>query len=235
MEAMAAAALLFQVSEGDLVVSVSVDELGRPTRLNYRSGVETRDFLADEIGIAQTEVGTLVTVLLETGAVDAPIVRFTVVLPAVNPGAEEQFPTSVAAFRATERSGFGGPRPGPIRSYQAMTLEGTVARGDAYTMLAECRDWAAVHDLEQPGPGRLVVTGTCTFPREGYQVELRRHEPQGINREDVLLDKVVIEPTGPTPQVITQIPVRYEEEAQVAYRTVTIIPDGPTIEVQKAL
>jgi hypothetical protein len=235
MEAASAGALLFQVSEGDLVVSISVDELGRPSRFSYRSGEETREFLADEIGVAATEVGTLTTVLLESGAADAPIVRFSVVLPVVNPGGEERFPTSVAAFQTTESSGFGGPRPGPMRSYEATTLEGTVARADAYATISECRDWIAIHDLEPPGPGRLVVTGTCTFPRAGYAVELRRHEPQGINREDVLLDKIVTEPTGPTALAITDVPVRYEEETQVAYRTVTIIPDGPTIEVQKAL
>jgi hypothetical protein len=83
-----------------------------------------------------------------------------------------------------------------------------------------------------PGPKTLRVTGTCTFPTTGYTVQLRRHAPQGINPKDLLLDKIVIPPSGPVAQVITDVEVRYEEITDVEYDTVTILPDGPSVPVQ---
>lgn len=114
-----------------------------------------------------------------------------------------------------------------------ITLEGTVSLDQARGT-GECRDWSAIHDLEPPG-GTLIVSGTCTFGTTGWEVELRRHEPQGINPEDLLLDKVVHEPSGVTGQAFTDVAVRYEEQTDFNYRTVTILPDGPTIEVERAL
>jgi hypothetical protein len=97
----------------------------------------------------------------------------------------------------------------------------------------KCSDWSAWHGSRPPAPPVLTVVGECTFPTAGYSVELRRHEPQGINPEYLLLDLVVHEPTGPVAQVITTVEARYEEETDFEYETVTILPDGPSIPVRK--
>jgi hypothetical protein len=94
----------------------------------------------------------------------------------------------------------------------------------------ECFDWHAFHDHQPPGPPRLTVFGTCQFPRSGYTAELRRAEPQGINPADLILDLVVEEPEAGA-HVITELEVRYQEETDVEYETVTIRP-GPTIPVE---
>jgi hypothetical protein len=99
--------------------------------------------------------------------------------------------------------------------------------------LAECRDWSAWQGSRPPAPPVLTVAGECEFPTAGYSVELRRHEPQGINPRDLLLDLVVHEPTGPVAQVITTVEARYEEETDFEYESVTILPDGPSIPVEK--
>jgi Domain of unknown function (DUF6438) len=65
-----------------------------------------------------------------------------------------------------------------------------------------CQDWAAFHDHMPPGPSVLRVQGTCRFDTAGYSVELRRHEPQGINPRDLLLDRIVTPPDGPVAQVV---------------------------------
>ena len=44
-----------------------------------------------------------------------------------------------------------------------------------------CGDWKAWHDNQPPGPKTLYVTGKCTFNTGGYSVQLKPHEPQGIN------------------------------------------------------
>jgi hypothetical protein len=66
----------------------------------------------------------------------------------------------------------------------------------------------------------------------GYKVELSRHEPQGVNPADLLLDLEVTEPSGAVPDVLTDVPVRYEEPTDIGFGTVTILPDGPTIPVR---
>ena len=102
------------------------------------------------------------------------------------------------------------------------------------TPTEDCRDWTAIHDLQPPGPAVLAVVGTCTVPTPGHRVELRRHEPQGFNPQDLLLDRVVIEPTDPVAQVITEVEVRYTDETDFNYDTVTILPDGETVAVERA-
>jgi hypothetical protein len=98
--------------------------------------------------------------------------------------------------------------------------------------LGVCRDWLAIHDHQPPGPSVLRVTGTCQFRTSGYTVELRRHEPQGINPSDLLLDRVVHAPTGAVEEVLTDVEVSYSEETDFDYQTVTILPGGPSIKVE---
>ncbi len=95
-----------------------------------------------------------------------------------------------------------------------------------------CHSWYAGLDPQPPGPPVLRVTGTCDFPTAGYEVSLRRHEPQGINPRDLLLDLVVRPPEGPVPQVITRIEARYEEQTD-GFDTVTILPDGVTVGIEE--
>jgi hypothetical protein len=76
------------------------------------------------------------------------------------------------------------------------------------------------------------VRGECEFPTAGFSVELKRREPQGINPRDLLLDRIVYEPSGPVAQVVTIVEARYREQTDFEYDTVTILPDGPSIPVQ---
>jgi hypothetical protein len=96
----------------------------------------------------------------------------------------------------------------------------------------DCRDWSAWHDHQPPGPPVLHVRGECEFPTAGFSVELKRREPQGINPRDLLLDRIVYEPSGPVAQVVTIVEARYREQTDFEYDTVTILPDGPSIPVQ---
>lgn len=95
-----------------------------------------------------------------------------------------------------------------------------------------CFNWSAFHGSRPPTARALLVTGTCRFPTGGYVVKLVRHEPQGINPKDLLLDLIVQEPNGAVPDVITDVEARYEEMTEFEYETVTILPDGPTIPVE---
>jgi hypothetical protein len=226
--------LLFKLSGEGIQIELAIDGNGNAARLSYRSAEEEREFSGDEISLAVSDEGRRATVKLETGAADGPIVRFTVTFPDVILGDETSFDVTAAGVRSTERSLFGGQRPGPQQSYEALTLKGTVSSDAAgYSEIGTCHDWYASHDHMPSGPPVLRVTGTCTFPTAGYKVELRRHQPQGINPKDLLLDKIVIAPSGPVAQVVTDVAARYEETTDFEYETVTILPDGPSIPVEE--
>lgn len=104
----------------------------------------------------------------------------------------------------------------------------------AATPAGNCRNWSAWHDHQPPGPATLRVTGECEFPSAGWSVELRRREPQGANPKDLLLERVVREPSGPVAQALTTLQARYEEETDFEYDTVMILPDGASVLVEEA-
>ena len=95
----------------------------------------------------------------------------------------------------------------------------------------KCGDWSAVHDFMPPGPARLTVIGKCTFPTPGYKVQLKKKVPQGINPSILLLEKIVSGPSGPQPDVVTTIPITYEEITDQRYKEIEI-PDGTKIKVK---
>jgi hypothetical protein len=225
--------LLFELSGEGIDIELAIDGNGNAERLRFRSGEDDREFLGEAIILAVSDEGRRATVLLESGAADGPIVRFTVIFPEVILGDEQSFEVSAAGVRSTERSLFGGPRPGPQQSFEALTLKGTVSCVGDDTAIGTCHDWYASHDHMPSGPPVLRVTGTCTFPTTGYEVQLRRHEPQGINAKDLLLDKIVIAPSDPVAPVVTDVEARYAETTDVEYDTVTILPDGPSIPVEE--
>ncbi len=97
------------------------------------------------------------------------------------------------------------------------------------TPQADCRDWHAWHNRQPPGPHTLYVTGECSVPETGWTVDLRRHEPPGFNPQDLLLDLVIQRSDS---YVTTNVSVRYEEETDFEYDTVTILPGVLSIPVE---
>ena len=96
-----------------------------------------------------------------------------------------------------------------------------------------CSGWKAWHDNQPPGPATLHVTGKCTFPTGGYSVELKSHQPQGINPVIYLLDKIVHEPTGNVNQLVTTVDVKFSEKNKAKYSEVHILPDDVQITVEE--
>jgi hypothetical protein len=88
-------------------------------------------------------------------------------------------------------------------------------------------EWKAWHDRMPGDSPTLHVRGACMCPTPGYVLTLRRHEPQGTNPQDLLLDLVEREPSGVVPEVMTRTEVEYEESTDEKFDTVSIVPDGP--------
>ena len=97
---------------------------------------------------------------------------------------------------------------------------------------SNCGKWSAIHDFMPPRPGRLNVTGECTFPTPGFKVALKKKQPQGINPAILILEKSVVTPTGIEPQILTVVPVEYHETTDYLYTEVEILPDATFIPIQ---
>ena len=97
-----------------------------------------------------------------------------------------------------------------------------------------CGEWTATLLPEPNDRNRLRVHGECTFPTPGYKSELKRREPQGINPQILMLDHIVVPPTGSQPQRIDTVVVRYEEQTSVRFQEVQIFPAATRIGVKEA-
>jgi hypothetical protein len=198
-------------------------------RLEIRgtNGSRGRAFAARE---EEFSIGTAATAVLEVIA-DGPTTTLTLLLPRVNfRGDFEQAPVTAVAITTAAQSSIGGPSlvDGPIETYQVEQLAGSARRRADGPHEVGSRDWAARLLRSAGGGGVVLVTGTCTV--RGHTVDLRRHEPQGAKQSDLLLD-LLNEAPGGAPNVLRDVPVRYEERTRTGFRTVTILPDGPTIPV----
>ncbi len=165
-------------------------------------------------------------------AEDGDSSTITALLPRVNLRTGESAEFESLAVWTTSRSSIGGPGlvEGVVQDYTHRTMRGTAALGEA----AKPCQFTAVHDREPPGPAVLRVTGSCTFNTAGFTVELCRHEPQGINPRDLLLDLTITPPDDVAAQVITTVEVVYKEQTEAEFDTVTILPDGISVPVVNA-
>lgn len=88
------------------------------------------------------------------------------------------------------------------------------------------KDFSAWIDKMPPGPPKLIVTGSMQVNTGGWTVTMKPAEPQGINPDIKILVIEAIAPSGQVTQVVTTIPLRYEENpAQHEYTEVTIRND----------
>jgi hypothetical protein len=97
------------------------------------------------------------------------------------------------------------------------------------TSTARCHDWT-VERVRAVGGGPHLLVGAVCGVRTGERLQLRRHNPQGINPAILVLELVV--QRGPFPDG----PATREErildvEPDAGYTTVTILPDGPSVPV----
>ncbi len=91
-----------------------------------------------------------------------------------------------------------------------------------------CKEWKA---QQLPGAGKIMVRGWCTFPGSGWSMELVRKESD--DPTELVLERVVAFDEDRQARTVKAIEAEYVEETETEYETVTILPDGPTIEVVK--
>ena len=113
-----------------------------------------------------------------------------------------------------------------------LAADSVVYCGPSVASTARCRGWTVTRIGTPAERARLVVSAVC-LAGPGERVALRRHEPQGINPRDLLLELVVY--VGPFPDIPAARPARVVHvELDAGFRTVTVLPDGPTLPVEPA-
>jgi len=96
------------------------------------------------------------------------------------------------------------------------------------TLPGRCRNWRALL-----GPGVVVVDVWVTFPSAGWNMELRKAEEQGDDAEELILERIVTypDPSAYQPPVTRGLDIHWEEQTDVEYKTVRIVPDDLTLDV----
>jgi hypothetical protein len=80
---------------------------------------------------------------------------------------------------------------------------------------------------------KLNVHGRFAFPTQGYQVVIKKREPQGVNPAILILEKTVFAPSRTEPSNEVAMLVSFEEPANCPYREVEILPDRIRIAVKQ--
>jgi hypothetical protein len=132
------------------------------------------------------------------------------------------------AARGMPQTLFAGYEERPRRPYKTVTIV-PVGLTIPVESTVPCEQLRAT--LSPPG-GFVDVAATFLVPLGGYQVALRRAEPQGWNPKDLWLQVDVTEPDGPTEKQPVKRVASYKEESHIVYETVTILPNTVTAAVE---
>ena len=102
----------------------------------------------------------------------------------------------------------------------------------ATTATGNCSNWKASQDRMPPTVAPVRVTGECEFPTQGYRVELKRKEPQGINPRILMLERIIHEPDGAVADVVTIEQVEYVDDGNTEYDQVHIVNEDVLLNVE---
>jgi hypothetical protein len=116
----------YELSCDDLELTYSTTSLDGSARFSFRDAERKLDFSGEQIQTRATDLGTEVTVTLETIA-DLRTVTLTLLVPAINLGQQAEVQIATAAIETTNHTTIGGPRliTGPLQTYQVIELHGT--------------------------------------------------------------------------------------------------------------
>ncbi|MDF5715121.1 MAG: hypothetical protein PUP93_14860 [Rhizonema sp. NSF051] len=118
----------FELHAQDTQISYSTTSFIGESELTYNTLKLSRQFRGDEISTLETEIGKLVTVLVEPDADTGKEIRLTLLVPTINLVSDGEKPIQTEAILTTQRTPQRG-RPsileGQIQTYDILRLTGT--------------------------------------------------------------------------------------------------------------
>ncbi len=123
----------FDLHNKDVQLHYSMESFIGGPQLTYKTQKLDRQFKGEEISVLETEIGKLVTVLVEPDSDTGKEVRLTLLLPTINLPSSLQNPIETQAILTTQRTVQRGGLPileGQLQSYHTLSLTGTARRLD---------------------------------------------------------------------------------------------------------
>jgi hypothetical protein len=202
--------------------------------MNLSDGSKRYAFRGDAINVRHLVIGTLLSVVPDPDPEQPTWFNFSLLLPFVagfDPPQTQERLTTIGIHSTEPNPNIGGIPPSGILNYFGIVhLAGTVAWVEDLPT-KNCSEWSAKRTIK---PGSSVhwlrVSAPCAVPRPGVALALKRAEPEDSDPEHLLLRLSVEERTEPA-DTSTTVYAYYAVRTDSAYRTVTILPDGPSMAV----
>jgi hypothetical protein len=117
---------LYELKCDGVELTYSTTSIDGSARFSFREAERKLDFSGEQIQTRATDLGTEVTVPLES-IPDLRTVTLTLLVPAINLGEEPEIQFTTAAIETTNHTTIGGPRliTGPLQTYRIIELHGT--------------------------------------------------------------------------------------------------------------
>ncbi|GAA6622125.1 hypothetical protein [Scytonema sp. NUACC26] len=118
----------FELKGKDTTINYSTSSFIGEPQFNYQTQNTNRQFTGKEINTLNTEIGKLVTVLVEPDADTGKEVRLTLLLPTINLPSSLENPIQTQAILTTKRTPVRGGSPfleGQLETYKTLSLTGT--------------------------------------------------------------------------------------------------------------
>jgi len=130
MATSAQTANLFELSCDGTQITFSTTSFAGPPQFSYSGPEGDLSFSGDDINILSSELGTEVTVTLET-VPDLHTLTITLLLPSFRLDGDGESEFDTLAIKTTNHTTIAGPPVGPGQSYEAVALHG-VAKSVAF-------------------------------------------------------------------------------------------------------
>lgn len=124
----------FDLHNKDVQLHYSMDSFIGGPQLTYKTQKLDRQFKGAEIGVLETKIGKLVTVIVEPDSDTGKEVRLTLLLPTINLPSSLQNPIETQAILTTQRTVVRGGPPileGQLETHHTLSLTGTTRRVDS--------------------------------------------------------------------------------------------------------
>ncbi|GAB1543705.1 hypothetical protein NUACC21_63810 [Scytonema sp. NUACC21] len=118
----------FELQGKDTRINYSTTSFTGEPRLNYQTQNTNRQFTGEEINTLETNIGKLVTVLVEPDADTGKEVWLALLLPTINLPSSLENPIQTQAILTTKRTPVRGGPPileGQLETYKTLSLKGT--------------------------------------------------------------------------------------------------------------
>lgn len=115
---------IYELSCDGTTLTYSTSAIDKTPQLSYASGDRSYVFRGEEIRVAPSEIGKLITVTLEASP-DLEVQTLTLVLPPINLEGDES-PVRTQAVKTVHRTTIGGPHlvKGQVLTYELVQLSG---------------------------------------------------------------------------------------------------------------